>query len=95
MKKSGAGGASPGELAGTHIRAEWGADGDGIRDAIMRLETLQLRLESMIDGAVLRGGVGDDEDLCAALLEDELGRPCPRVLERRRVLGVEQLADLT
>jgi len=96
MKKSGARGASPGELDCAGLRVQLlAADGDRIGDAIVGIEALQLRLEPVIHGAVLRGAVGDDEDLRAALLQYELCRPRPRMLEGRRVLRLEKLADLT
>src|ERR1700704_4254809 len=49
----------------------------------------------MVDRAVLSGAVGNDEDLGAALLQDELCRPRPCMLEGKRVLGFEKLPDLT
>ena len=71
------------------------ADGDRIGHPIVGVEPLQLRLEPLIHGAVLRGVVRYDEDLRAALLEYELCRPRARMLEGKRVLGIEKLTDLT
>lgn len=69
------------------------ADLDGVGHAVLGIELLQLRLEAVIHGAVVRGAVRDHENLRAALLENELCRPRPRVLIRRRVLRIEKPTD--
>src|ERR1041384_7024059 len=72
----------------------FGGDLDRIRPAVVRLEFRERRLQPVIDGAMLVRAVGHDEDLGAALLENELCRPRARLLESRRVLGIEKLPEL-
>src|SRR5207302_459952 len=58
------------------------SDGDGIGAAIVGVEARQLRLEAPVYGAVLCGAIGDDQDLRAALFENQLGSPGAGVFER-------------
>ena len=74
----------------------WGpADRDGMRDPKLRREPFELGFEAAVHGAVLGGAIGDHEDLRAALLENQLRRPRPRLLERGGVLVIEQFAQLS
>src|ERR1051326_3130606 len=72
----------------------FGADLDRIRHAVVRLEFRERRLQPVIVGAVLVWAASHDEDPGAALLENQLCRPRARLLESRRVLGIEKLPEL-
>lgn len=62
---------------------------------VVGMQSLQLVFKTMVDRPVLRGIVGDDQDLGAALLENQLRRPGARLLEGGGVLVVQQLSQVT
>ena len=59
------------------------------------MQPLQLGFQPAIDRTILGWAVCHDENLRAALLEDQLGRPRARVLERGGILCIEQALQPT
>lgn len=59
------------------------------------LETLELDFKAAVHGAILCRRIGDDEDLRAALFEDQLGGPGAGMLKGGGVFGIEELTKAT
>src|SRR5258705_4138589 len=74
--------------------ARGSADRNRVGQPVIGVQSLQLVFETMVDRPVLSGIVGDDQDLGAALLENQLRCPGARLLEGSGVLVIQQLPQV-